>query len=430
MMLFHFIACDRLKKNDLDARIIHTHTAVVLSTSLLTWAYVCVAYFYIASPIPFIIGLVCSLVHTLSPLLFRFTSNPLIPMNVLLTASVFEQIAFSIYSGGFESNIIFWFGILPMIGGFICGKRGAIPWLWIALSVAFIFFVLDLSHFPLPHQLTDDGRSWSQALLVFGWIFLSSTMVIVYAGLSEHAENKLQEQSQKIDDLFRVLFHDLANPLGRMTIGLSIAKKQIPEAQNNRGFEIAKAASDSMIEITQNIRKMYAASKNKVSMDLSLTPLNSAIEYIQDLYCNQLENKKIKIHYDFKRYEGLNLLVEPVSFNNQVLSNIISNATKFSQEGSEILIKIFTISHDSFKIEIQDNGIGIPKELITELFNINKKTSRQGTAGESGTGFGLHITKSFVEMYGGQLLIESIEDKGTIVKLIFKGEWLKVGSQS
>lgn len=426
--IFNYVAQNRLKKVDIDPREIHTQLVVVLSTGLLMWGYAVLALTTIASPIPGIVGSICALIHLLSPIFFRFTNNSFIPANILLVSGIIHQSTFSYFSGGFDSNILIWFGILPLIGGVICGSRGAITWFFITVMVSLGFLILDLTGHKFPYLISPNGRFLSQALLVFGWIFLSSTIVVVYSSLREHTEKKLHDQSQKIDDLFRVLFHDLANPLGRIAIGLSIAKKQLPDAENNRGLEIAKSASDSMIEITQNIRKMYAVSKGKANVDLSLTPLNSAVEYITKLYSTELEKKRIKIEYNYEKNAGLNLLVEPVSFNNQVLGNIISNAIKFSPENSEIFLTVYPVTQDTYKLEVKDNGMGIPKILIGHLFDINKKTTRPGTAGEMGTGFGMHIMKSFVEMYGGELIVESNESKGeapsgTTVKLILKGEW-------
>ena len=426
--LYYYVAQERLKKNDIDSRDIHTQLVVVLSTGVLMWAYAFVAYFYIASPCAGVIGFMCALTHLLSPLLFRITNKSIIPTNVLLTAGIVHQATFAFFSGGFDSNIIIWFGILPMIGGVIAGKRGGLTWLALTLSVAFAFFVLQVTGFEFPYLISKHGRILSQALLVFGWIFLSSTIVIVYAELRKNTEDLLHQQSKKIDDLFRVLFHDLANPLGRIAIGLSIAKRNIPDGESNRGIEIAQQASESMMEITQNIRKMYAVSKGKANVDLSLTPLNSAVEYIMGVYAPELEKKHIKMTYHFEKNEGLNLLVEPVSFNNQVLGNIVSNAIKFSPVNSEICLNAYPVSQGAYVVEVKDNGIGIPKVLIGQLFDLHKKTSRPGTAGEPGTGFGMHIMKSFVEMYGGELQIESMEAKddipsGTTIKLVLKGEW-------
>jgi len=427
--LFNYVALLRLKKEDIDPREIHTQIAVVLSTGVLMWGYAILAYLTISSPVAGIIGAICATVHLLSPLLFRVTNNSYLVANVLLTAGCLHQSTFAFYSGGFHSNILIWFGILPMIGGVISGRKGAATWMVITLTVSFSFFILQFSGFEFPYAISVTGRHWSQALLVFGWIFLSSTIVVVYAGLREHTESKLKEQGEKIDDLFRVLFHDLANPLGRIAIGLTIAKKQIPGGENNRGFEIATQATNAMMEITQNIRKMYAVSKGKANVDLIQSPLNASLEYIIKIYNSELEKKKISIDYNFEKNKDLSVMVEPVSFNNQVLGNIISNAIKFSKPGSKIQINAYPVNQNTIKLEVKDQGIGIPKSQIGNLFDISKKTTRTGTAGEQGTGFGMHIMKSFVEMYGGQVVVESIEadhdeaSSGTTIKLILKGQW-------
>lgn len=426
--IYNFVAAKRLKQNDVDKRQIHVQIVTVMCTGVLMWSYAILAALTIASPIPGIIGTLCSLVHLLSPLLFRFTNNTYFISNVLLGAGIIHQSTFTYFTGGFTSNILIWFGILPLIGGMISARRGALTWSATSIIVSFTFFLMHINGYQFPNLISQTGFLWSHAFLVFGWIFISTTIVVVYSGLSEHSEGLLQRQGQKIDDLFRVLFHDLANPLGRITIGLSIAKKQMPPGETNRGLEIAMQASEAMLEITQNIRKMYAVSKGKANVDLAMVPLNGAVEYVTRVFFPELEKKQIAFEYHYDKNVGLNVLVEPVSFNNQVLGNIVSNAIKFSSVGSKIIINVYPVNQSSYAIEVKDSGIGIPQTLIGQLFDLNKRTSRVGTMGESGTGFGMHIMKSFVEMYGGQVGVESIESKddspsGTTVRLILKGEW-------
>lgn len=426
-ILYHFVAHYRLKNNDVDQRNIHTHLVVTLTTGLLMWAYTILAWLTINSPIPGYIGAAASLVHLFSPLWFRVTKNVSVPVNTLLGAGLIHQASFAFFTGGFNSNILIWYGILPMLGGVCNGKKGAITWTVIPVLVSTIYLTMYLLDFEFPFEINHTGFLWSQGLLIFGWIFLSSSIVTVYAGLYEYSERRLKEQGQKIDDLFRVLFHDLANPLGRISIGLTIAKRQMNQGEENRGLVIAESAANSMMEITQNIRKMYAVRKGKANMDLSPTSLNSSIEYVLKVYSREIENKKLKVNYDFKRNENIILLVEPVSFKNQVLGNIISNAIKFSPEGSCIEINAFQENH-GFVVEVQDHGIGIPKDLIHHLFDINKKTSRSGTQGEQGSGFGMNIMKSFIELYNGSVEIESNEvsegaPHGTTVRLKLQGEF-------
>lgn len=424
---FNFIdlvAKPRIYREDFDMREVHAHTAMVLSTGLLMWSYAILAWLAIPSKVPGLVGIVCSLIHLLSPLLYRYSTRTFWISNLAIGAGMLHQITFSYFTGGYLSFTLKWFAILPMLSGIICGRKGAITWAIITLNVTAIFLVLHLIDYPFPNDISRLGILWGNSLLMFGWIFLSTVMILVYVMMKENSENLLLEQSKKIDDLFRVLFHDLANSLGRINIGISIARKQNP--QGMRGIDIASQAAESMTEITQNVRKMYAVSKGKAEMDLIPTSLNDSVEYLQKIFAGELEKKNLTIIYDAEKNRELHLAVEPVSFKNQVLGNIISNAIKFSHIGSKIDITAYPLNTHYHAIEIKDHGIGMPAILIGHMFDLSKKTSRIGTSGEIGTGFGMHIMKSFVEMYQGQVAVESVEAKvdslnsGTTFKLILK----------
>jgi signal transduction histidine kinase len=91
-----------------------------------------------------------------------------------------------------------------------------------------------------------------------------------------------------------------------------------------------------------------------------------------------------------------------------VLSNILSNAVKFSERGSRIAV--WTNSTDDWvQLRIRDSGIGIPSHVLERIFDPSAQTSRPGTEGEDGTGFGMPLVKQFVESYGGWVSIKSRE---------------------
>ncbi len=423
--LFRFVARERLEKNDAEERAIHTHLVITLTTSVLMVAYAFIALTTVSSPIPGYVGLFASAMHLQSPLLYRFTKNHMIPMNVMLFAGILHQSTFSYFTGGFVSHLLIWLGVLPLLGGMIGGRKGAMLWSFISISISLGFLLLELKGHPFPRAINSQGEFLAHALHVFGWIFLSCTIVIVYAGLREHTEVLLRDQRHKIDDLFRVLYHDLANPLGRVAIGISLARKGQEKHDLLRGLDLAKRATDNMLEVTENVRKLYAASKENKGVDLSPCSLNSSVDYIQKIYAGELERKNLHLSFDREIHAGLKVWVEPISFKNQVLGNILANAIKFSPAGCSISIVARVSSPGQVCLEIRDKGIGMPEDLVKELFDLNKKTSRPGTDGEIGTGVGMHIVKSFVEMYQGELIVESRDSgdaTGTTVRLILKGE--------
>lgn len=425
--LYDFIAENRLKKKDIDPRAIHTILVSVLSTGILMWAYAYIAYLMISNPIPGYVGTACAIVHLLSLLIFRFSNRITLVTNCYLLAGITHQSTYAYYTGGFSSYILIWFGILPMLAGVCNGRKGVLTWFTITVIVSSAFFYLDYNDYHFPNDITEKGRLLSQFLLVFGWILISSSTVMVYTILRENTEKLLNQQGHKIDDLFRVLFHDLANPLGRIAMGLTIAKRQLPEGEN-RGFTIAQEATDSMLEITQNIRRMYAVSRGKANMDLVPTSIQETFDYINKVFATDLSRKHIKLKSKVDEMKNGFVITEPVSFKNQVLGNIISNAIKFSPVEGTITIKASAYDENKVLIEVSDEGEGIPPEILKNMFDLSKKTTRPGTKGETGTGFGMHIMKSFVEMYGGEVQIETTtkeqdEKTGTTIRLILKGEW-------
>lgn len=426
--LFDLVSRERAARKDLDLRIIHAHLTMVLSTGILMWSYAFLAISTFSIPLPGIVGVVASLVHLFSPLLFLVTANGAIICNLALGAGFVHQLTFSYFSNGIDSHILMWLPILPLLAGFIQGRRCLLLWTAI-ITVAFaVFFSLHLSGFNYPNLISETGYHIAQAFLLFGWLFIIFCTTWVHVSMKEFSEETLRIQGQKIDDLFRVLFHDLANSLGRINIGMNLCERENNPPTTTRGLQIIRDAQGSMSEITQNVRRMYAVSKGKADVDLAPCSLNSCVEYVANMFASEMEKKNLKLSYDFERNKNLSVIVDAVSFNNQVLGNIFSNAIKFSHPGSEIRISSRPVNQNQVAVEITDTGIGMPEVLLRSLFDMNKRTSRQGTAGEVGTGFGMHIMKSFVEMYQGEIQIESVDrematNSGTSIRLILKGGW-------
>jgi signal transduction histidine kinase len=428
LKLFHYVGEVRLNKEDLDPREIHIFFSIYFTSGFIMWGYTFIAMATMSSNIPMIVGLISSSMHALTPLFFRLTNKSCLPTNILLSTALIHEITYTHFLGGFYFNKLHWLAIFPLIAGVVSGKRGIFTWSSITLIVAVICLFFQKKGFHSEKQISELGIFLGQILMVIGQLLMTTTIIWVYAELRKQSEKLLQNQNKKVDDLFRVLFHDLANPLGRISIGLTLAKRDIPPNLTLRGFDIAKEASDSMMQITHNVRRMYALSKGKGEIDLSYVSLKDSLDYIQRVFSEELKNKKIQILFSEEEIKNLNFFVEPISFNNQVLGNIISNAIKFSPEKGTIFISATLLPVGKFKIEIKDQGIGIPRELMDHLFDIHKKTSRPGTKGEHGTGFGLHIVKSFVEVYGGNVEIESFEGNSvtpgsTTVRLFLKGRY-------
>jgi signal transduction histidine kinase len=95
-----------------------------------------------------------------------------------------------------------------------------------------------------------------------------------------------------------------------------------------------------------------------------------------------------------------------------VLRNLVSNAIKFSHPGGEIEVSA-SASGDQVNIRITDQGVGIPPEKIGTLFDMDRRSTTIGTAGERGGGLGLLLCHDLVERQGGTLMVSSVAGKGS-----------------
>ncbi len=95
-----------------------------------------------------------------------------------------------------------------------------------------------------------------------------------------------------------------------------------------------------------------------------------------------------------------------------IIRNLLSNAIKFTDTGGEVVLSVAAGDVET-RFSVHDNGKGIPKDKIGELFNKHTNYTTYGTAGEKGTGLGLNLCYDFVHKHGGQLWAESEENAGS-----------------
>lgn len=403
--VYHFISKNRVAKKDLPEMFIHTHLVCVFATGILMWSYAFLAYFTIAHPLPGIVGFATSIIHAFSPLFYRISNNRYLNTNIFLGAGIIHQATFGFFCGGFLSNIIVWFGILPLLAGLICGRKGIITWLSVGTLFLIGFLLCNLLGFNIPSLISPTGLLISQALVTFGWIFTTAIVVWFFLVSVENHQKQIENAKEGIQNLICVITHDISTPIS-VIIGRSNMLKKI-ELTNEASVSVDKiiVATSNMASIVNNVRNLYAMELGKSSIPMESVKLSDVIPLLQENFSEKLDAKNIRLIIENKVGEleiksNLDLLVH------QILGNLISNAIKFSPINSEVYIRL-ELKNNYVVISIKDSGIGIPEELLNKLFKMNASTSRLGTSGEKGTGFGLPIVKAYVEKLDGKISVVS-----------------------
>lgn len=233
-------------------------------------------------------------------------------------------------------------------------------------------------------------------------------------------KDEFRETSESNKQLVRILLHDLRNPIGAIQSINEMAQEN-PIIYSEMSHLIRKATENCM-SILESVRKMYSIEDEKYLPDMSIVPLMDYIKSALLIFKHQLESKKIFIQLNIP--ENLTVYIDRNSFIHSVFNNLITNAIKFSFSDSTIEIGAKQQDPDEVLFWVRDHGIGIPEKILNNIFDIAKPTSRIGTKGEKGTGYGMPIVKKFVEMFGGKILINSkekpSENHGTEVILHLK----------
>jgi signal transduction histidine kinase len=122
-----------------------------------------------------------------------------------------------------------------------------------------------------------------------------------------------------------------------------------------------------------------------------------------------LQKKNINLINEIKE----NTIAEADEFMIQsVLQNILSNAIKFTNPGGKIRIYDYK-TDEKYLLTFEDNGVGIPSDVIPGLFKIDSHYTTHGTDNEEGTGLGLILCRELIERNGGKISVESNRDKGS-----------------
>jgi signal transduction histidine kinase len=240
-------------------------------------------------------------------------------------------------------------------------------------------------------------------------------------GQLEENRNAIEKQSRERKELLHVLCHDLANPLSSI-IGVMDLIEVMPQYTTLKD-EAVKVAYKGL-DIIELVREMRAIEDNKATLKLENINLKESVTESLMILRKKFENKNITPDVDIPG--DIIISAEKISLVNSVINNLLTNALKFSNEGSVIKINVENNSAGFICLAVSDTGVGMSPRLQKDIFNANKATNRTGTAGEAGTGFGMPLVKKFMNAYGGEITVESKAreqfpgEHGTKVKLFFK----------
>lgn len=200
--------------------------------------------------------------------------------------------------------------------------------------------------------------------------------------------------------------HDLRNPLGNIFNFAELLEDE-PENLNTQQLKFIshiKNQSLFMLNLVNDLLDYSAIESGKINLNLKLENISDLISETLLLINNLARKKEIIIHFN-KQQKAAELLIDRGKIE-QVITNLITNAIKYSKPNTEIFISVIEKAGE-YIVEVTDNGEGIKEEEVSTLFMPFKRTSTQSTAGEKSTGLGLFICKQIIEAHNGKIWAKS-----------------------
>ncbi|MCX2575198.1 tetratricopeptide repeat-containing sensor histidine kinase [Pedobacter sandarakinus] len=221
------------------------------------------------------------------------------------------------------------------------------------------------------------------------------------------ALNALEKSHDENNRVMRVIAHDLRSPIGAIVnlAALIVDDEKLSEDAHQMVSLIKSSATDSL----RFVNNLLNQNGEKNVLDKELVDLDALLKYC----INLLQYKAL----EKKQHVILNSQPILINVNREkiwrVVSNLFTNAVKFSQEGGTIEVTL-NLQEQDVIISVRDEGMGIPDHLKNTIFSLQDEVRRPGTGGEKSHGIGLNISKQIIEAHGGKIWFESQENKGSI----------------
>ena len=256
-------------------------------------------------------------------------------------------------------------------------------------------------------------------LIVGNIIFIKYISNFMYEEVKK--KNEVNKELNKLlvshEEFIANISHELKTPLNVIFSAIQLFQMYCDKGSLDERRETIIKYLDSMklnsYRLSKLINNIVDSSKIQAgffNLNLSNNNIVEVVEEIVMSVTNITDIKGIRIIFDTDTEEKI--VACDTEMIQRILLNLISNAIKFSNEGDEILVE-FKDKDKFFQISVKDNGIGIEEENLKMIFDRFKQVDKSLSRNSEGTGIGLSLVKSIVELHGGAIYAESEFGKGS-----------------
>ena len=239
----------------------------------------------------------------------------------------------------------------------------------------------------------------------------------------EAALEVAEKASKAKTDFLSNMSHDIRTPMNAI-IGITTLMKNELHQPEKLAEHLGKLETSGrlLLGIINDILDMSRIESGKTTLNIEKTNLPQQVSQLDSIIRQQASQRRQTFTVE-NHVQHENVLADPNRLN-QVLMNILSNAVKYTPQGGHIRLDVEELSHTEhyakYRFVVQDDGIGMSAVYQKTLFEPFTREEKSGTNRVQGTGLGMAITKSIVDLMGGTIHVESAPGKGSRFEVVLE----------
>jgi two-component system sensor histidine kinase EvgS len=271
--------------------------------------------------------------------------------------------------------------------------------------------VLSIYHWMLPYKDSEGDVIG----VIAGWVDISER---------EKLLGMVQEANRAKSTFLATMSHEIRTPLNAVIGMLELVLKKSDQGMLDRSaIEVASGAAHGLLDLIGDILDISRIESGKLSLTPGRANLAELVRSVARVFEGLAQQKGLQLELAVDPRVDCDVAIDPVRFK-QVISNLVSNAIKFTEQG-QVRLSVDALSQTcehtlSIRVRVEDSGQGISVDDQKRLFSPFAQAESNGQSSRSGSGLGLVISRTLCEMMDGQLHLTSTLGEGTQVDVLLQ----------